>query len=82
METTTDPYTLDDDACVDSHQENCRGTVEYRSVPGGSPIARCVHHFGERMDRYENSIERYANSDLAPSWFDPTLCGERWDDDY
>ena len=21
-------------------------------------------------------------SDLPPSWFDPTACGERWDDDY
>lgn len=87
METTTDP-TLDEYGdplgCVDDYAGNvpCSGTVEYRSVPGGSPVARCDAHFDARLERYENSLERYADSDLAPSWFDPTACGERWDDDY
>lgn len=63
-------YTLDSDACVNSPSENCSGSVEYRSVPGGSSVvARCEHHFDQRMERYENSLERYADSDVAPSWF-------------
>ena len=33
------------------------------------------------LDRYENSIERYADSDVPPDWFDPAAAGERWDDD-
>ena len=89
MTSTTD-YTLDEYGeplnCVDDYAANgnrpCSGSVEYRAVPGGSGVARCVAHFDARMGRYENSIERYANSDVAPSWFDPSACGERWDDDY
>lgn len=81
---TTTEFTLPADACVDApgHVGDCRGSVEYRAVPGGTAVARCVAHFDRRMDRYENSIERYANSDCAPSWFDPTYAGERWEDDY
>jgi hypothetical protein len=88
METTTDP-TLDEYGdplgCVDDYTgsaRSCSGAVEYRAVPGGSPVARCVAHFDARLDRFENSIEREALSPLAPSWFDPDYAGERWDDDY
>lgn len=83
METTTE---LNADACIDSPYGlgggECRGTVEYRAVPGGSPVARCEGHFERRLERWENSIERYADSDCAPDWFDPDYAGERWDDDY
>lgn len=69
--------------CLDDHgEDNCRGEIEYRSVPGGNAFPRCVAHFDARMDRYENSIERYADSDVVPDWFDPSYAGERWDDDY
>jgi hypothetical protein len=34
------------------------------------------------LDRRENSIERWADSDVPPPWFDPTFAGERWEDDY
>lgn len=90
METTTDPI-LDEYGdplgCVDDYAANgnrpCSGTVEYRAVPGGSAVARCEAHFEARLERWENSdLERYADSDVAPSWFDPTIAGERWDDDY
>jgi hypothetical protein len=78
METTTSIL-----ECVNDYgYRDCRGTVEYRSVPGGNAYPRCVAHFDARLRQYENSIERYANSDVAPSWFDPTIAGERWDDDY
>lgn len=33
-------------------------------------------------ERNADSLARYADSDVAPTWFDPTACGERWDDDY
>lgn len=71
------------DRCLDDHGENtCRGPVEYHSLDGGRAWPRCTFHFERRLERRENSLERYANSDVAPSWFDPTLAGERWDDDY
>lgn len=63
--------------------DDCRGPVEFHTV-GASLKAwpRCEYHAEQRMDRYENSIEKYADSDIAPDWFDPTIAGERWDDDY
>lgn len=68
--------------CLDDLGDNtCSGPVEYRAVPGGTAVPRCIAHFEDRLDRYENSIERYANSDVPPSWFDPTYAGERWSDD-
>ena len=64
--------------------EECVGPVELRGAPDGRSWPRCVFHDQQRWDSYNdpNSIERYANSDVPPSWFDPTLAGERWDDDY
>lgn len=61
----------------------CRGPVEYRTV-GRALTAwpRCEAHFKARLRRYENSIERYADSDVPPSWFDPAAAGERWDDEW
>lgn len=82
---STNPTILDEYGdpieCLDD-PDFCRGDVEYRAVPGGSAVPRCEGHFLTRLDRWENSIERYADSDVAPAWFDPTACGERWDDDY
>ena len=74
---TFDPSQVE---CIED-PDYCEGTVEYRSVPGGSPVPRCMAHFQARMDRYETSIERYADSDVVPSWFDPSYAGERWDDE-
>jgi hypothetical protein len=69
--------------CIDD-PDFCSGAVEYRAVPGGTAVPRCVAHFDARLARYEdpNSLERYADSDVAPAWFDPSIAGERWDDDY
>ena len=75
---------ITDERCLDDHDEGtCRGTVEFRSVDGrGSAWPRCDFHFEKRLERRENSMEMYANSDVAPSWFDPSVAGERWDDEY
>lgn len=69
--------------CMDSHKSSCTPDIEHRQAPSGSNLPRCSKHNNERWDQYENSdLERYADSDIPPDWFDPTLCGERWDDDY
>lgn len=74
--------------CLDSREgvlpgpDACQGPVEFNSLDGIAYWPRCTRHFEARMKRYEGSIEKYANSDVPPSWFDPTAAGERWDDDY
>jgi hypothetical protein len=69
--------------CIDQSEE-CSGRVELRGAPpdGMRSFARCEFHNDKRWERYESSdLERYANSDVPPPWFDPTAAGERWDDD-
>ena len=63
--------------------EHCSGPVEMRHSGGmnGRSWPRCAFHGAKRLADRENSIEAWADSDVAPPWFDPTLAGERWDDD-
>ena len=70
--------------CLDDRDDNtCRGPVEFHTLDGLKSWPRCTSHFEQRLRRYEqDSLEKYAHSDLAPSWFDPTYAGERWNDDY
>jgi hypothetical protein len=71
--------------CIDDHDEQtCRGPVEFHSVDPGraTAVPRCTFHWNRRLERREQSIERYENSDVPPAWFDPSAAGERWDDDY
>lgn len=68
--------------CIDNPEE-CSGPVGYHAVPGGNAVPRCERHWEARLSHWEDSdLERYADSDCAPEWFDPTDCGERWDEDY
>jgi len=69
--------------CIDNPAE-CKGKVEMRpSLTGtGTPIPRCDHHWEKRLEKDEEHRRIYPDSPIAPSWFDPTLAGERWDDDY
>jgi hypothetical protein len=61
----------------------CQGAVDYFSPDGqGSAPPRCAYHREQRVKLHENSLGRYAYSDVPPSWFNPTIAGERWDDDY
>ena len=74
-------------ACLDHRgEDSCRGIVEYHSIDPGRQRAhpRCGKHWNERVDRRNdpNSMEMYADSDVAPSWFDPAAAGERWNDEY
>ena len=71
--------------CLDWRDDGtCHGPVEYHSLGTGGAFPRCHKHWNERLDRYNdpNSLERYANSDVPPPWFDPADAGERWDEDY
>jgi hypothetical protein len=38
--------------------------------------------YWEQERRRHDSVADWADSDVAPSWFDPMDAGERWDDDY
>lgn len=81
MSTTLDAYD-----CMEYGDEDnpCAGPVEFHSIDPGRTRAhpRCEKHWGQRLDRRENSIEVYENSDVRPAWFDESYAGERWDDDY
>jgi len=73
-----------DDTCIDASDE-CFGPVTYWNPGYGyRSFTRCDYHGTERIMRHQkdDSFERYADSDVAPSWFDPDIAGERWDDDY
>ena len=79
------PYTpevLDAEECLEHGVESeCRGPVEMHTTDGRRSWPRCTKHAADRLARFENSIERYADSDVEPSWFDPSYAGESWNDD-
>lgn len=64
------------------HGPDCSGVVEYRpSLSGtGMAIERCDFHWEKRLEKEDEIQERYPYN--APSDFDPSYAGERWDDDY
>ena len=70
--------------CLDRHAATpCRGPVNFHSTdPGRRPaFPRCDRHWDARLDRRKNSLELYADSAIPPPWFDPSIAGERWDDE-
>ena len=74
---------LDADECL-NYGPDGKGPVDYWYSGGlnGRSWPRCDFHGQERLRQHDESIEKYADSDVAPSWFDPSYAGERWDDDY
>lgn len=89
MNTTIDQD--DELECLDDHQGDCRGPIEYHTT-GQSLKAwpRCEFHQDKRQARYDDpsSSERLADSDLPPSdfhrgWGGANDVGEYWsEDDY
>lgn len=72
----------DEPRCLQSGPD-CRGKVEYHLRPSDwKSFPRCERHQRARERSRETSLERYADSDVAPDWFDPADAGERWSDDY
>lgn len=61
---------------------DCKGKVEFHLRDSDwKSFPRCDFHQERREARRENSMERYANSDVVPEWFSEADAGERWDDD-
>lgn len=66
------------DECLE-YGPDCNGPVDYHWTGGTQSWPRCDHHQQRRMERREESLERYADSDGAPpAWFDPADAGETW----
>jgi hypothetical protein len=76
-----EPLTYDD--CLNGPQE-CSGDVDYRMPLSatGKPFPRCDHHWNKRLEQEEQHRTTYPDSPIAPDWFDPSIAGERWDEDY
>jgi len=56
--------------------------VEWRTTPDrtdGKPFPRCEDCFEKRLDKAEETMNRYPVN--APADFDPMYAGERWNDD-
>ena len=70
-------------ACLDG-PSGCSGAVEHRMPLSGTgrSFARCDAHWEKRLDAQERINRDYPDSPVAPSWFDPSFAGERWDEDY
>lgn len=69
--------------CLDG-PEDCEGEVEFHLNPDRDDFKtfpRCERHQAARLDRAERHIREGWNSDVPPSWFDPTYAGERWSED-
>lgn len=70
--------------CLDDYgNHTCAGEVLYRDALSatGQRFPRCDKHWFERLAEQERINERYPDSPIAPSWFDASAAGERWDDD-
>ena len=71
--------TADQLECLEDHDGKCQGEVNWHTT--GSRLKafpRCDWHQDRRQHNYENSMERYADSDVPPAWFDPLDAGETW----
>lgn len=68
--------------CLDIHPDDpCTDDVEMRMNHDGTKwFPRCSHHYHAYLERMEEINRRYPYN--APSNFDPTYAGERWEDDY
>jgi hypothetical protein len=61
----------------------CHGPIAYRMALSGTgrSFPRCDGHWADRLDEQERIASRYPDSPIAPSDFDPSYAGERWDED-
>jgi cytochrome c len=76
---------LPDEECLEFHTGHCEaGTTQYRMPLSGTgrSFPRCDLHWEKRLEEQDRINERYPDSPLPPSDFDPSFAGERWDDDY
>jgi hypothetical protein len=68
------------------YSDACVGQVDDWWSGGSRSWPRCSFHGERRIERYENSLERYAYSDVAPpGYYDSDefyAHGQHWGDDY
>lgn len=60
----------------------CQGPVTLHLNPDRDDLKafpRCEFHQARRLESAERNRELMG--DVAPSWFDPTYAGERWDEE-
>ncbi len=69
--------------CIDRGRGDCSTKIEYRHALSGTGVSfpRCDNHWEVRLHEQEKINDRYPDSPIAPSDFDPTYAGERWDDE-
>lgn len=69
--------------CHNYPSHTCEGVVTtVVSRSGLSTSHKCEGCQEDLAGRLAAIDERYPDSSVAPSWFDPTYAGERWDSDY
>jgi hypothetical protein len=78
--------TTPDLECINSHPDSpseCRGPVELRTPLSatGTPFPRCDFHWDKRLTLEDELRVNYPDSPIPPNWFDPTVAGERWNED-
>lgn len=78
----TQDVPFDADECLEYGADECAGPVELFAPGNGNAFPRCRKHRERRAKSYETSMERYADSDVEPDWFDPANAGEHWGYDY
>lgn len=66
--------------CRDSHKSACAGPLEDYYSAMGTHAVRCRSHMNAHYEIINGINERYPQH--APSDFDPSYAGERWEDDY
>lgn len=70
-------------ACHFYPSPECDGPVTtVTSRSGLTTSHKCEAHQQALAEALAGIDERYPDSPFAPSWFDPTYAGERWDEDY
>ncbi len=69
--------------CLNFDQGRCSGNTQTRYSRSGLTQSvkcdGCQYTLDEKLDEIQ---QRYPDSPVAPSWFDPTYAGESWDEDY
>jgi len=62
---------------------DCEGEVTGWLRPSDWSVwPKCAYHLAEAQSEYDRLVRVYGvGSDVPPPWFDPSACGEVWDDE-
>ncbi len=66
----------------DYGQGTCEGEITVWTRPSDwKGFHKCSKHLAEAISEHERIVRTYGLGDAPPVGFDPTFCGERWDED-